>query len=27
VTVKFSGVEDASVQTSFVLDDVTFTVK
>jgi len=27
VTVKFNGVEDASVQTSFVLDDVTFTVK
>jgi hypothetical protein len=27
VTVKFNGVEDASLQTSFVLDDVTFTVK
>jgi PKD repeat protein len=27
VTVSFSGVEDASLQTSFVVDDVTFTVQ
>jgi len=27
VTVKFSGVEDSSLQTSFVVDDVTFTVQ
>jgi len=27
VTVKFNGVEDASLQTSFVVDDVTFTVQ
>ena len=26
VTIKFNGVEDGSLQTSFVLDDVTFTV-
>jgi len=27
VTIKFTGTEDSSLQTSFVLDDVTFTVK
>jgi hypothetical protein len=27
VTVKFNGVEDSSLQTSFVLDDVTFTAQ
>jgi hypothetical protein len=27
VTVKFTGTEDASLQTSFVLDDVTLTVQ
>jgi serine protease len=27
VTVKFNGVEDASLQTSFVVDDVTFTAQ
>ena len=27
VTVKFNGVEDGSLQTSFVVDDVTFTVQ
>jgi hypothetical protein len=27
VTIKFTGAEDSSNQTSFVLDDVTFTVK
>jgi hypothetical protein len=27
LTLKFNGVEDASLQTSFVLDDVTFTVQ
>ena len=27
VTLKFNGVEDSSLQTSFVLDDVTFTVQ
>jgi hypothetical protein len=26
VTLSFSGSEDSSLQTSFVLDDVTFTV-
>jgi hypothetical protein len=27
VTVKFTGTEDVSLQTSFVLDDVTLTVQ
>jgi len=27
VTVKFTGTEDSSLQTSFVVDDVTFTVQ
>ncbi|MBS0447091.1 MAG: hydrolase, partial [Proteobacteria bacterium] len=27
VTIKFTGAEDSSLQTSFVLDDVTLTVQ
>jgi hypothetical protein len=27
VTIKFTGTEDSSLQTSFVLDDVTLTVQ
>jgi hypothetical protein len=27
VTIKFTGTEDASLQTSFVLDDITLTVQ